>query len=91
MIYLIGQLWIWLLLTLLFAGLAGWAFAAERDPANIILRRGARRKMSSHEIYRVTRLIYQKRPIAAWRPWGRMGWWSGAGAAAVLSVEDCSS
>ena len=30
MIYLISQLWIWLLLALVFAGLAGWAFAAER-------------------------------------------------------------
>ncbi|MEZ5996060.1 MAG: hypothetical protein R3C25_09910 [Hyphomonadaceae bacterium] len=30
MIYLIGQLSIWLLLTALFAALAGWAYAAER-------------------------------------------------------------
>ncbi|MGQ0533831.1 MAG: hypothetical protein ACT4OF_14250 [Caulobacteraceae bacterium] len=33
MIYLIGQLAIWLLLTAAFAGLAGWAFAAERAAA----------------------------------------------------------
>jgi predicted flap endonuclease-1-like 5' DNA nuclease len=30
MIYLISQLWVWLLLTLVFAAVAGWAFAAER-------------------------------------------------------------
>lgn len=34
MIYLIGQLAIWLLLTAAFAGLAGWAFAAERGAAS---------------------------------------------------------
>jgi len=30
MIYLISQLWIWLLLTLVFAAIAGWAYAVER-------------------------------------------------------------
>ena len=30
MIYLISQLWLWLLLAMAFAALAGWAFAAER-------------------------------------------------------------
>lgn len=30
MIYLIEQLWFWLVLTAVFAALAGWAFAAER-------------------------------------------------------------
>jgi predicted flap endonuclease-1-like 5' DNA nuclease len=33
MIYLIGQLAIWLLLTAAFSGLAGWAFAADRSAA----------------------------------------------------------
>ncbi|QGZ95552.1 hypothetical protein [Terricaulis silvestris] len=40
MIYLIGQLWVWLLLTAVSAGVAGWAFAAERAaPAQRALRR----------------------------------------------------
>lgn len=40
MIYLIGQLSFWLLLTAAFAALAGWAFAAERAaPAEQALRR----------------------------------------------------
>jgi predicted flap endonuclease-1-like 5' DNA nuclease len=40
MIYLIGQLSVWLLLTAAFAALAGWAFAAERAaPAERALRR----------------------------------------------------
>lgn len=40
MIYLIGQLWVWLLLTALSAAVAGWAFAAERAaPAQRVLRR----------------------------------------------------
>lgn len=30
MIYLISQLWVWLLLAMAFAALAGWAFAAQR-------------------------------------------------------------
>jgi predicted flap endonuclease-1-like 5' DNA nuclease len=40
MIYLIGQLSVWLLLTAAFAAVAGWAFAAERAvPAERALRR----------------------------------------------------
>lgn len=40
MIYLIGQLWVWLLLTAVSAAVAGWAFAAERAaPAQRALRR----------------------------------------------------
>jgi predicted flap endonuclease-1-like 5' DNA nuclease len=40
MIYLIGQLWVWLLLTAVSAAVAGWAFAAERAaPAQRTLRR----------------------------------------------------
>lgn len=40
MIYLIGQLWVWLLLTAVSAAVAGWAFAAERAaPAQRSLRR----------------------------------------------------
>jgi predicted flap endonuclease-1-like 5' DNA nuclease len=40
MIYLIGQLSIWLLLTAAFAAVAGWAWAAERNAAS---ERGLRR------------------------------------------------
>ncbi len=40
MIYLIGHLWVWLLLTAVSAAVAGWAFAAERAaPAQRALRR----------------------------------------------------
>lgn len=40
MIYLIGQLGLWLILTLVFASLAGWAFAAQRAaPAERAIRR----------------------------------------------------
>ncbi len=40
MIYLISQLWVWLLLALVFAAIAGWAFAAERAaPAQAAQRR----------------------------------------------------
>jgi len=40
MIYLISQLWVWLLLALVFAAIAGWAFAAERAaPAQASQRR----------------------------------------------------
>jgi hypothetical protein len=40
MIYLIGQLWVWLLLTAVSAAVAGWAFAAERAaPGQRALRR----------------------------------------------------
>ncbi|MBX9746092.1 MAG: hypothetical protein K2X34_04275, partial [Hyphomonadaceae bacterium] len=40
MIYLISQLWVWLLLTMVFAGVAAWAFAAERAaPAQRAQRR----------------------------------------------------
>src|SRR5262245_44930023 len=40
MIYLIGQLFGWLLLTAAFAALAGWAFAADRAaPAENAMRR----------------------------------------------------
>jgi hypothetical protein len=36
--------------------------AVESDLADIILRRGARRKMSERGVTEVARLIYQKRP-----------------------------
>lgn len=40
MMYLISQLWVWLLLTLVFASIAGWAFATERGaPAHAAQRR----------------------------------------------------
>lgn len=45
MIYLIGQLSVWLLLTAGFAALAGWMFAAQRAEPELRALRGTRERM----------------------------------------------
>lgn len=45
MIYLIGQLSVWLLLTAGFAALAGWMFAAQRAEPDLRALRGTRERM----------------------------------------------